>query len=588
MRVRKHLIIVTFILFFCFLLPKNASAECGGSLECDSCSGCGGTQSCTTYGTFNTSQCTGTCIDITCWDNIDQNPTGSWTDRDGRTYWSPGGYPDTVCVSICKTGCTSDQSCISETYTRTCSPAGCGGPDPPPGSDPTSTPPPSSSVLLVGNVQQDIDAVASGTYCSQTESVPLNSNGYTIGVTNTAAPSTVYNTAYTGDGWYVNTQSTGSTYTVTLDLSNQGGEINYACSCPAALDPNNPYVCRYTGVSSPSNQVNFYLKEYNLSNQSWFQVFGGNLFGRYGVESNISYTFCALYDNCQAALNVPLAGSNNQLSSGFAIANTSSANSVSSSNIEGYGHSFFHLAEREENTNSYAVGTDLNQLNYSYFHNLAKDEIQEIGDGEDLEPLLSDWTNSPWWRGDETNFVEVHGNVNIDETQGFNLTDGQSLVVFVNGRLILDDSDTSNGDLNKITSVATGSFLAFFVSEDIIITADVGYELNPLNPTVPVVSNTNSNLEGVFVADRDLIIQSKTAIGEVPPDRKFIGSGTFVGWRDVQLQRTFDDNSFGAILNNNQAVENFIYRPDFLVNWPVKLKASTNHWREVNPQLISQ
>lgn len=34
---------------------------------------------------------------------------------------------------------------------------------------------------------------------------------------------------------------------------------------------------------------------------------------------------------------------------------------------------------------------------------------------------------------------------------------------------------------------------------DIKISADVGYELEPANLTVPVVSVENSNVEGVFV-----------------------------------------------------------------------------------------
>ena len=210
-----------------------------------------------------------------------------------------------------------------------------------------------------------------------------------------------------------------------------------------------------------------------------------------------------------------------------------------------------------------------------------------LGNGEDLEPLLSDWTDASWWQTDETNFVVVNGNVGIDETQGFNLSSDQSLVVFVDGNLTLDDSNTGDNKY-KIISVDEGGFLAFFVNGDILISADVGYELDPANPTVPVVSVENSNIEGVFVADVDLTIQSKSEIGEVPPDRKFIGAGTFVGWHGVNLDRTFDDDGQGPILNQTQAIENFVYRPDFLANWPTKLKASVSNWHEINPQLISE
>jgi len=55
----------------------------------------------------------------------------------------------------------------------------------------------------------------------------------------------------------------------------------------------------------------------------------------------------------------------------------------------------------------------------------------------------------------------------------------------------------------------------------------------------------------------------------------------------VDLNRTIDDGDQGAIFNQNQAIENFIYRPDFLANWPEKLKASISNWHEIDPQLIS-
>lgn len=578
------------VVVFCSLFltfHKNIEATCGTSLSCSSCSGCGGTQTCTTYGTYETldPDCVAAgCRDITCVDGSDQNPTGGDV-NDGTTYWQPqGDYDGTICTSVCLQGCLPSQSCISETYTKSCTLPGC-----PVGDDPTPTPTnnPPSSVIISGNIQYDDDAAAAGTFCSQSATNGLDVSGYKVTVTNTAATSTTYGTTYTDESWYVNTKSSGSTYTVTLDLSSQTGDITYVCSCPAPIDPENPYLCQYTGVTSPSTNVNFYLKEYDLSNGSWFQVFGGNLFARYGVADVIPYAFCSLYSNCQAALSVPLTTTDNQLSSGFAIANTSSANSVISSDIAGYTHSFLHLADRLYNVGSYAVNTGLNQLSYSYFYNLVQDTAQVLGNGEDLEPLLSDWTNASWWQTDETSFVVVNGNVVIDETQGFNLSSDQSLVVFVNGNLTLDDSNTGDNKY-KIISVDEGGFLAFFVNGDILISADVGYELDPANPTVPVVSVDNSNIEGVFVADGDLIIQSKNAVGEVPPDRKFIGAGTFVGWHGVNLDRTFDDNGQGPILNQTQAIENFIYRPDFLANWPTKLKASVSNWHEINPQLISE
>lgn len=590
MRIRSLLFYLTSFIFFLVLFVDLAIAQSSnicGTNSCTTCTGCGGTQTCTTWGVYTTGVCDdGQCRRMECWDQDKKPVTGGET-HDGSTYWAPQGTIGVTCQSFCEDGCRKEESCIQEHYDRPCSLPSC-----PSGNDPTSTPNPTNNpvntFLLRGSIQEDIDAVAAGTYCSQASTALLNPSGYKVNVTNTAAPATTYTTSYTSNGWSVSTNTDSSTYTVTLDLSQQTGSTNYVCSCPAPLNPSNPYLCRYTGVSSPRDNIRFYIKEYNLTNDSWFQIFGGNLLGRNSVVGNVPYSFCSSDNGCQPALNVPLAGSSNPLSSGFAFTHADDSNNISSSSkVVGYDHSYLHLANRPNNLNSYAVSADLNQLSYDYFYKLAENSLQKIGNGEDLEPLLSDWTNAPWWVNNDINYVAIDGNVNIDETKGFNLSSNQQLVVFVDGNLILDDSDTNDSN-RKITSVAPGGFLAFFVSGDIIITADVGYELNPLVPSTPAVSNANSNLEGVFVANSNLIMQSKNAIGEVPPDRKFIGAGTFVGWNNVLLNRTFNDNNFGPILSNSQAIENFIYRPDLLANWPTKLKASTSNWREVDPQFINQ
>ncbi len=593
MRIKIFYFFLLLIIGLCVFSPK-ISAACDGT-DCGPCSGPCGMQTCTYSGSFTTEStyfdCVGGCLTIECWDP-------SQTVDPNTTYWTPqGGYDGVNCLDYCDPSCSGNNynpengSCIYETGEQLCDcnnpaedtptpipTADSGDPDPTAPPAPTSTP-----SFITGTIQEDNGAALSGNICTQATSNPLS-------LTSLSLTSGAYSANFSSiiPGFYtLNTSATGSNYTVTLDLSNQTGLVEYICSCPSALDPNNPYVCQYTGVGSPSDNVNFYLQVNNLSNESWFQVFGGNVFGRNGIASVIPYSFCNETNNCQPALTAPRPLSTNLLSSGFPIANTGNSGAVRSYDYSTAYHSYFHLPEKTSNLNSYDVDTDLNQLSYDYFYKLAENQVQEIGNGEDLEPLFTDWTSSTWWNWGDVNYVKVNGNVNIDETQGFTLIDGQKLVVFVDGNLILDDSDPHDSAMYKITNVDTDSFLAFFVNGDIIITADVGYELDPLNPSTPPVSHDTSNLEGVFVADNNLIIQSKTAVGEVPPDKKFIGSGTFVGWNNVLLNRTFSDNNLGPILSNSQAVENFIYRPDLLANWPVKLKASTSNWREVDPQFIN-
>lgn len=593
---RIKTIIATLLLLVFFLLSfDQIKAACAGT-SCSACSGNCGTQTCTFSGSYTSNSCggvQGSCAVYRCIDyNVPCYGQTCTSDPD-TTYWNPEGYTNTVCSNVCDDFCTDNISCVYETTEVLCNctsdpPAGGGGGggggDPEPTADPTTTP---TSSIIAGNLHQDINAALSGAYCNQAESSPLYPAGLSLNAVGSTGTHNASFSMVNVGSYQINTTSSGPNYTITLDLTAQTGGTNYVCSCPAPVDPANPYVCRYTGVGSPTAGANFYLKEYDLSNQSWFQVFGGNLFSLGSIASDVPYDFCEADGSCQAALLVPPVGSSNQLASGFAVASTGNNNNLRSSDSSSVYHSYFHLIERLNNVNSYGVNTSLNQLGYEYFYKLAENSLQAIGTGEDLEPLLADWTGATWWQTDEINYVAVDGNVSIDESQGFNLTAGQKLVVFVDGNLTLDDSNP--GDTNrKITSVDETSFLAFIVKGNILVTPHVGYELSPSAPSVPTVTVANSNVEGVFVADGTLTIQSKTAIGEVPPDKKFIGAGTFVGWSDINLNRTFNDNSFGPILNNNQAIENFIYRPDLLSNWPTKLKASVSNWREVDPQLITQ
>ncbi len=591
MRLKK-----TIFIFLFFLLFLTSSKEL-----VQACS-CGTMCTVTAVSTFSVSSWFPSCgsgsyILVDCKDNA--GSAGSYSSTDPYAQWNPVGSPTTICQNYCMDGSATDtgvNGTVQETYeiyggdcVITSNGSGGGGTNTTTTTTTETTTmaeaPTPGTVLISGSTNLDVNAAVSGSYCNQTASSALTIAGVSIAGTDVGGQ---YTTAYSGSDFSINTFYSGNgMYKVTLDLSGQTGGKNYICSCPAPTDSNNPYVCSYTGVSSPENNVNFYVKEYNLSSNSWLQVFGGNIFGSTAINSPVPYTFCSVDGSCQATLIAPSAGSTNQLSSGFPITNTGDKSKLRSNAILDAYHSYFHLPERSTNVNSYGVFTDIASLSYNYFYNIAENSAQQIGDGQDLEPLLSDWTSTAWWSANDVNYVRVNGNVSIDETQGFNLSSTQKLVVFVDGNLTLDDSNPNDTN-RKITSVAKGGFLAFIVSGNILVTPNVGYELNPLVPTVPTVSIANSNVEGVFVADGTLTIQTKSATGEVPPDKKFIGAGTFVGWTNVLTPRTFNDGSFGPVLNNNQAIDNFIYRPDLLANWPTKFKASVSNWREVDPQLINQ
>lgn len=591
----KIIVIISSFFITSLVASSNVLAACEetGTVEGGECSGPCGVETIRYAGTldYSTDQnCPGQCVVYECFDD------GVCTDPNNPHNYNPTGSvccDAPRCVNCSNTG---NSNCVYETAEVLCNCNPTNNPTPQPtdpdgggGPTPTEPPPPAPTAnpLIQGSIQEDVTAALSGAYCTQATSNPLSLSGLSLNAIGTTGTHQATFNYAAPSNYSINTTSTGTGYTVTLDLSGQTGGTNYVCSCPAPLNANNPYLCRYTGVTSPLANVNFYLKEYDLSNGSWFQIFGGNLFALGSITTDIPATFCATDSNCTAALMAPLPNSGTEQSGGFPITYSGNSNNLQSSDASSEYHSYFHEATRLTNVNSYALSSNLNQNSYEYFYSLAEDSLQTIGNGEDMEPLLADFTTASWWQANDINYVHIDGNVSIDETQGFALSSGQQLVVFVEGNLTLDDSNPNDTN-RKITSVANGGFLAFIVSGNILITPNVGFELNPLAPTTPTVNGTNANLEGVFLADGTLTSQSKSAIGEVPPDKKLIAAGTFVGWGGVALNRTFDDNNFGPILNNNQAIENFMYRPDLLVNWPTKLKTSLSNWREVDPQLISQ
>ena len=144
---------------------------------------------------------------------------------------------------------------------------------------------------------------------------------------------------------------------------------------------------------------------------------------------------------------------------------------------------------------------------------------------------------------------------------------GEQFVIFVDGDLTLRDP----GSAGQLIQVEPGGFLAFIVSGDITVATNVGNS---------DLDTTTANIEGVFIADGVLTVQSQ---GEVAGgDDRFVGAGTFVGWGGVQLQRDFSDGATRRAENNARPVELFVYRPDFVLNAPARMKTPRYIWQETN------
>lgn len=150
----------------------------------------------------------------------------------------------------------------------------------------------------------------------------------------------------------------------------------------------------------------------------------------------------------------------------------------------------------------------------------------------------------------------------------WSVASGETYVIFIDGNLNLADGD---GLSDQLIDVAPGGYLAFIVSGDITVDSNLG------NTSL---TDTTSNVEGVFIANGQFTINSKGAAAG--GDDRFIGEGTFVGWSGVNLNRDFSDGGARSVENLDKPVELFVYRPDFVTNMPESLLVPVRIWQETN------
>lgn len=270
--------------------------------------------------------CSAADLDSICDQYPSTDPYGEQLREKDRCTYYPG--TKSFCDATTWTTCCSP----GEPEPGTPTPSEEGGEPGTPTNSPTTAPPTVAPVEIRGQIHRDDGASLSGPACTQATSQPLTINGLKL-----IAPGSL--------GLYINYSRyslltpPGDDYSVTLDLSQQTGYISYACACPPPIDPSYPYLCRYTGVTSPTENLNFYLNIAGIANSSWFRVWGGNLFGRQGVLSRVS-TYVPPsggeligVESEQQALNMPLAMNSQSLgydtlSKGFSFANTGSVMSA--------------------------------------------------------------------------------------------------------------------------------------------------------------------------------------------------------------------------------------------------------------------
>lgn len=425
----------------------------------------------------------------------------------------------------------------------------------------------------------------SATNCSAvTNRTAVNLSSSTLRLRNSGGSVDIATRTLNSTGNYTFTGlPTNQSYDVYLDLDPNS---NYICSCPSSITADSKR-CAYLGIS-PTVNNNYYMTDVRYSSGSWYQIFGGNILAANQIQSAIPYLLCSDANSCISALIAR--NSNNNLSSGFPLVVGGDRTAISSTDTGSDQRSYIHQVDRSSNLNSYGVQANINSLSYLYLLNNLTSSPTPLGDGSSISPTLNSWKTAAWWQAGIDNYVSVNGNLSINESQNFDLTSTDRLIVFVSGDLTFDDSIPTDAD-RRITSVAEGGILVFIVQGNVFISPNVGYQLNPTAPTVPAVTIANSNLSAVLVSDSNIIIQSKSinpALYGSLPDRKLIVAGTLAAWGEVQLNRLFAEaNSSGAILNSMQATENILFRPDFVVNWPNELKTYNYNWQESNPQQVA-
>ena len=345
---------------------------------------------------------------------------------------------------------------------------------------------------------------------------------------------------------------------VTLTPGTISPGVDYVCTCPAG--------CHYGGIASPQTGVNFYLRSAAAAD-GWWQVFGGHSYAvRTSGAALISYvpTLCTSATACIPAVHRKDTADTSE-SAGFAM--TGGGDIDTRLDV---GSQTSHVTDRTAQTFVRGTKGVPFREGYDYFYRRFSLGASPPIDSDDFAASANDArkpTTSP--RNGKAAYFHS-GNLTIRNPWHVRAADAHNqLVIFVDGDLILTDPS----DVDRLLQVDQGAFLAFIVSGNILVEANVG------NATL--VANT-PNLEGVFIADGELTVASQGA--DTGGDDTFVGAGTFVGWGGVNLERDYKSTSDPLRIeeNSSKAVERFIYRPDFVVNIPEPMTAPLLLWQETN------
>lgn len=429
-----------------------------------------------------------------------------------------------------------------------------------------------SSVSIVqagtfyGQLYEDPDAVPVGlggsdNRCDGSQAVEVSGAGFKVKSTRSGETDHGF---FMGATYNITTGTANNDYTVILDLPYPPPDPDNAWQCACNANPLDPYQCVFTNQDPTElDSLNFFIKRANANNNAWWQILGGNVFSKQNIQSYVPNSelpgYCNDVPSCTPALI--------DMNPGFTLESPGFAFTLDGSVMTYHtlDSVFLHTNYSRSNAlQATALSADIPEEDYDFFFKKVQDKVVPLPSSQ--KPVPSQNPGIYYHDGDLT----------INELNAWQVSNSEQIIVFIDGNLLIDDTSASEQKIITVEKGGTG-FLAFFVKNDIEISAKVGYSdiyINPHDDNVALV-------EGVYVANGVIRIDGVADT----QDKKFIGAGSFIGWAGVQLGRSFavpGDNS----LNNQSPSEIFIFRPDFLVNTPNEIKSAHFYLRELQPKTI--
>ncbi|PIY78956.1 MAG: hypothetical protein COY81_05240 [Candidatus Pacebacteria bacterium CG_4_10_14_0_8_um_filter_43_12] len=393
----------------------------------------------------------------------------------------------------------------------------------------------------------------------------------------------------------------GQTASLQLDFDSSGENGYHCVSCNAASDTSCIYPAtdrayeldaanKYFTATDTFQNMNFYLVKASTYD-SWWQTRGGLVFAEasgtsiqsklplYQDGGNWVKSALCLPDTCQPfiaakKIGITPASTDADASAGLPITNGTisdtngslgylSQNNIGNIKVTG-ASTTYALPTYTEFRDLIDWGSskimDLNPSTaYSQF---ATPDVSKIYDTE------ADGSNVYVYKYDTGATINV-------ATHQIDVKPNSKIIIFINGNLTIQ----GDSDVRQIgVDASNHEYLIFIVNGDIIFDSDLGYDpATQLTVTDPLV-------EGVYFANTNLIIKSKIPGSGTPEDFKFVGAGSFIGRVGVQLNRKFDayDDILSKENNAKSPVEQFNFRPDFVVNAPDMLRQPELKWAEIN------